>query len=102
MFMEVVERTLSYLNDAQAGIYQRGNILVRLIEEWAKGVRGERVKVCRLVGVTDKTLEMNVDSIIALQPSIFTSNTPLTGKVVRIEIYNPNPLMTFGGMGSQS
>jgi hypothetical protein len=40
--------------------------------------------------------------IIALQPSIFTSNTPLTGKVGRIvEIYNPNPLMTFGGMGSQ-
>jgi predicted dienelactone hydrolase len=43
-----------------------------------------------------------IDSIIALQPSIFTSNTALTGSVGRIvEIYNPNPLMTFGGMGSQ-
>ncbi len=43
-----------------------------------------------------------IDSIIALQPSIFTSNTPLTGKVGRmVEIYNPNPWMTFGGMGSQ-
>ena len=43
-----------------------------------------------------------IDSIIALQPSIFTSNTPLTGKVGRIvEIYNPNPWMTSGGMGSQ-
>ena len=43
-----------------------------------------------------------IDSIIALQPSIFTANTPLTGKVGRIvEIYNPNPWMTFGGMGSQ-
>jgi hypothetical protein len=43
-----------------------------------------------------------IDSIIALQPSIFTSNTPLTGNVGRIvEIYNPNPWMTFGGMGSQ-
>jgi len=43
-----------------------------------------------------------VDSIIALQPSIFTSNTSLTGKVGRIvEFYNPNPWMTFGGMGSQ-
>jgi hypothetical protein len=43
-----------------------------------------------------------IDSIIALQPSIFTSNIGLTGKVGRIvEIYNPNPLMTFGGMGSQ-
>jgi len=43
-----------------------------------------------------------IDSIIALQPSIFTSNTGLTGNVGRIvEIYNPNPWMTFGGMGSQ-
>jgi hypothetical protein len=43
-----------------------------------------------------------IDSIVALQPSIFTSNTPLTGNVGRIvEIYNPNPWMTFGGMGSQ-
>jgi len=44
----------------------------------------------------------NIDSVIALQPSIFTSNTILTGKVGRVvEIYNPNPWMTFGGMGSQ-
>ena len=43
-----------------------------------------------------------IDSVIALQPSIFTSNTDLTGKVGRIvEIYNPNAWMTFGGMGSQ-
>jgi hypothetical protein len=43
-----------------------------------------------------------IDSIIALQPSICTTNTSLTGNVGRIvEIYNPNPLMTFGGMGSQ-
>ena len=43
-----------------------------------------------------------IDSIIALQPSIFTPNTALTGKVGRIvEIYNPNPWMTFGGMGSR-
>ena len=43
-----------------------------------------------------------IDSIVALQPSIFTSNTPLTGNVGKIvEIYNPNPWMTFGGMGSQ-
>jgi hypothetical protein len=43
-----------------------------------------------------------IDSIIALQPSIFTPNVALTGKVGRIvEIYNPNPWMTFGGMGSQ-
>jgi hypothetical protein len=43
-----------------------------------------------------------IDSIIALQPSIFAQKTTLTGKVGRmVEIYDPNPLMTFGGMGSQ-
>jgi hypothetical protein len=43
-----------------------------------------------------------VDSIIALQPSMLTSQDSLTGKVGKIiEIYNPNPWMTFGGMGSQ-
>jgi lipoprotein-anchoring transpeptidase ErfK/SrfK len=44
----------------------------------------------------------HVDSLIALQPSMFTSNPVVTGNVGRIiEIYNPNPWMTFGGMGSQ-
>jgi lipoprotein-anchoring transpeptidase ErfK/SrfK len=44
----------------------------------------------------------HVDSIIALQPSMFTSSTTVTGDVGRIvEIYNPNPWMTFGGMGSR-
>jgi hypothetical protein len=43
-----------------------------------------------------------VDSIIALQPSMLTSQASLTGSVGKIiEIYNPNPWMTFGGMGSQ-
>jgi hypothetical protein len=43
-----------------------------------------------------------VDSIVALQPSMLTSQEALTGKVGKIiEIYNPNPWMTFGGMGSQ-
>ena len=58
------------------------------------------------LGANNAVLVVNntnyIDSIIALQPSIFTSNTPLTGNVGRIvEIYNPNPWMTFGGMGSQ-
>jgi len=44
----------------------------------------------------------HVDSLVALQPSIFTSNPTVTGDVGRIvEMYNPNPLMTFGGMGSR-
>jgi hypothetical protein len=43
-----------------------------------------------------------VDLIVALQPSMLSWNPPLTGKVGRvIEIYNPNPWMTFGGMGSK-
>jgi dienelactone hydrolase len=43
-----------------------------------------------------------IDSVIALQPSIFTHKTALTGRVGRmVEIYDPNPLLTFGGMGSQ-
>jgi hypothetical protein len=43
-----------------------------------------------------------VDLIIALQPSMLSWNPPLTGKVGRmIEIYNPDPAMTFGGMGSK-
>jgi hypothetical protein len=42
-----------------------------------------------------------VDLIVALQPSMFSWNPPVTGNVGRmIEIYNPNPSMTFGGMGS--
>jgi hypothetical protein len=58
------------------------------------------------LGANDAILVANntnyIDSIIALQPSIFTTNTALTGKVGRIvEIYNPNKWMTFGGMGSQ-
>jgi hypothetical protein len=43
-----------------------------------------------------------VDTIVALQPSMLTTQASLTGKVGKIiEIYNPNPWMTFGGMGSQ-
>jgi hypothetical protein len=43
-----------------------------------------------------------VDLIIALQPSMLSWNPPVTGKVGRmIEFYNPNPWMTFGGMGSK-
>jgi hypothetical protein len=43
-----------------------------------------------------------VDLIIALQPSMLSWNPPLTGRVGHlIEIYNPNPWETFGGMGSK-
>jgi hypothetical protein len=43
-----------------------------------------------------------VDLIVALQPSMLSWNPSVTGNVGRIiEIYNPIPWMTFGGMGSK-
>jgi hypothetical protein len=43
-----------------------------------------------------------IDLVVALQPSMLSWNPPITGKVGRmIEFYNPNPWMTFGGMGSK-
>ena len=43
-----------------------------------------------------------IDSIIALQPSMLSWNPDITGKVGRIvEIYNPRPEETLGGMGSK-
>ena len=43
-----------------------------------------------------------IDSIIALQPSMLSWNPDLKGKVGRIvEIYNPKPEETLGGMGSK-
>ncbi|MBO0719139.1 MAG: hypothetical protein J2P55_17680, partial [Rhizobiales bacterium] len=43
-----------------------------------------------------------VDVIIALQPSMLSWNPAVTGRVGRmIEVYNPNPAATFGGMGSK-
>lgn len=43
-----------------------------------------------------------IDTIIALQPSMLSWNPDVTGRVGHyIEIYNPNPWETFGGMGSK-
>jgi hypothetical protein len=45
-----------------------------------------------------------IDLIVALQPSMLSLDDPplSSGKVGRmIEVYNPNPWMTFGGMGSK-
>ena len=78
-----------------------------LVDDINRQPEGTRILVIGYsLGANNSVLVANntnyIDSIIALQPSIFTSNTPLTGKVGRIvEIYNPNPWMTFGGMGSQ-
>src|SRR5215472_6299618 len=54
----------------------------------------------RTVVVANKT--KYIDSIIALQPSMLSWNPAVTGKVGRmIEVYNPNPSETLGGMGSK-
>jgi hypothetical protein len=43
-----------------------------------------------------------IDEIIALQPSMLSWNPPVTGRVGKmIEVYNPDPWETFGGMGSK-
>ncbi len=79
-----------------------------LVDDINRQPRGTHILVIGYsLGANNSVLVANetnhyVDSIIALQPSVFTSNPSVTGKVGRmIEIYNPNPWMTFGGMGSQ-
>jgi len=78
-----------------------------LVDDINRQPRGTHILVIGYsLGANNAVLVANntdhVDSIIALQPSMLTSNPGVTGKVGRIiEIYNPNPWMTFGGMGSQ-
>jgi hypothetical protein len=78
-----------------------------LVDDINRQPRGTHILVIGYsLGANSAVLVANntshVDSIIALQPSMFTSNPSVTGNVGRIiEIYNPNPWMTFGGMGSQ-
>jgi hypothetical protein len=78
-----------------------------LVDDINRQPKGTRILVVGYsLGANNAILVANnasyVDSIIALQPSMLTSQEGLTGKVGKIiEIYNPNPLMTFGGMGSQ-
>jgi hypothetical protein len=85
-------------------LHQSWKSLVDDINRQPKGTR--IVIVGYSLGANNAILVANnvgyVDSIVALQPSMLTSQDTLTGKVGKvIEIYNPNPWMTFGGMGSQ-
>jgi putative DNA primase/helicase len=59
-FMPTVERALLHLNNAKAGIYQRGGKLVQLIEEYGTGVKGEPIKVWKLVEVNERTLDIQM------------------------------------------
>jgi hypothetical protein len=78
-----------------------------LVDDINRQPKGTRILIVGYsLGANNAVLVANntsyVDSIIALQPSMLTSQESLTGKVGKIiEIYNPNRWMTFGGMGSQ-
>jgi hypothetical protein len=78
-----------------------------LVDDINRQPKGTRILIVGYsLGANNAILVANntgyVDSIIALQPSMLTTQDSLIGKVGKIiEIYNPNPWMTFGGMGSQ-
>jgi dienelactone hydrolase len=78
-----------------------------LVDDINRQPKGTRILIVGYsLGANNAILVANnvayVDSIVALQPSMLTSNDTLTGTVGKIiEIYNPNPWMTFGGMGSR-
>jgi hypothetical protein len=78
-----------------------------LVDDINRQPKGTRILIVGYsLGANNAILVANntsyVDSIIALQPSMLTSQESLTGKIGKIiEIYNPNRWMTFGGMGSQ-
>jgi hypothetical protein len=96
-------RSIPYV-EVETYLHQSWQSLVDDINRQPKGTR--ILVVGYSLGANNSVLVANsvdhIDSIIALQPSVFTSNPNVTGKVGRIiEIYNPNPWMTFGGMGSQ-
>ena len=85
-------------------LHQSWPQLVDDIERQPKGTR--TVVIGYSLGANSSVFVANkakyVDLIIALQPSMFSWNPNVIGRVGRmIEIYNPNPWMTFGGMGSK-
>ena len=92
--------------DVEVGTYlhQSWRSLVEDIDRQPPGTH--IVVIGYSLGANNSVLVANqasyVDLVIALQPSMLTSTPPVSKKVGRmIEIYNPNPWMTFGGMGSQ-
>ena len=85
-------------------LHQNWPALVEDLDRQPKGTR--TLVVGYSLGANSTVFVANkvdyIDSIIALQPSMLSWNPDLTGKVGRIiEIYNPKPAMTFGGMGSK-
>jgi hypothetical protein len=98
---------LKTLPDVEVNTYLHQNwpSLVEDIERQPPGTR--TVVVGYSLGANSTVFVANkakyIDVIIALQPSMLSWNPEVTGRVGRmIEIYNPNPWMTFGGMGSKN
>lgn len=97
---------LKLMSDVEVGTYLHGSwpTLVDDINRQPPGTH--TVVVGYSLGANSSVFVANkakyVDLIIALQPSMLSWNPPVTGRVGRmIEIYNPNPWLTFGGMGSK-
>src|SRR5262249_33582736 len=97
---------LKLLPDVEVSTYlhQSWPALVEDIERQPPGTR--TVVVGYSLGANSSVFVANkakyIDVIIALQPSMLSWNPEVTGRVGRmIEVYNPNPSMTFGGMGSK-
>ncbi len=97
---------LKTMPDVEVSTYLHQNwpSLVEDLERQPPGTR--TVVVGYSLGANSSVFVANkakyVDVIIALQPSMLSWNPEVTGRVGRmIEIYNPNPWMTFGGMGSK-
>jgi hypothetical protein len=85
-------------------LHQEWPALVEDIEHQPPGTR--TVVVGYSLGANSSVFVANkanyIDVIIALQPSMLSWNPAVTGRVGRmIEVYNPDPSMTFGGMGSK-
>jgi hypothetical protein len=97
---------LKLMPDVEVSTYLHQNwpSLVDDIERQPPGTR--TVVVGYSLGANSSVFVANkakyIDVIIALQPSMLSWNPEVTGRVGRmIEVYNPNPWMTFGGMGSK-
>ncbi len=97
---------LKFMPDVEVHTYlhQEWPSLVEDIDRLPAGTR--TVVVGYSLGANSTVFVANkskyIDAIIALQPSMLSWNPNVTGRVGRmIEVYNPNPWMTFGGMGSK-
>jgi hypothetical protein len=97
---------LKFMPDVEVRTYlhQEWPSLVEDIDRLPAGTR--TVVVGYSLGANSTVFVANkskyIDAIIALQPSMLSWNPNVTGRVGRmIEVYNPNPWMTFGGMGSK-